>query len=406
MRLRLISLALSLIIIPLPVMANIQTNSKCAKAGDIKFANNQTFICTKKGSATIWQSPAVAPAIGPTGGYIYQYVGGKQQRKAANNRWLVGDARKEVHFDPIRIAAYKSIYSLPTDPNFANIKFEFIVPSVYPKSVRPTVQLQLEKVASRFSPLLSKQELVKIILITEKDKSWVKSQLPKIVPPNEYEGALDILDFYDTKEKFFSRAGTGGGIAGYIPDKGYSFYISHTSSFATLETYWPEVPPHEFTHMLQGILAGGFRADFPDGHPEAKWQGHLIEGSANTLGMALAFENVGWYSDEMDRILKRDIQTFSTWRKMKTVNDAVAFIKAIEVRDSDQTNQFSYSAGQFVWEYFIGKHGVNKFIEFLSNIPKTSNFNENLKMTIGMDREAFYKEAGTYLLKNWQRIAD
>ena len=91
---------------------------------------------------------------------------------------------------------------------------------------------------------------------------------------------------------------------------------------------------------------------------------------------------------------------------MKTVNDAVAFIKAIEVRDSDQTNQFSYSAGQFVWEYFIGKHGVNKFIEFLSNIPKTSNFNENLKMTIGMDREAFYKEAGTYLLKNWQRIAD
>jgi hypothetical protein len=35
---------------------------------------------------------------------------------------------------------------------------------------------------------------------------------------------------------------------------------------------------------------------------------------------------------------------------------------------------------------------------------RTMTFNENLKTTIGKDREAFYQEAGAYLLKNWQRL--
>jgi hypothetical protein len=157
--------------------------------------------------------------------------------------------------------------------------------------------------------------------------------------------------------------------------------------------------------MLQGILANGFASDYPEGHPNAKMHGHLIEGSANTLGMALGFETLGWYSDEMDRLLKRDIQSFRSWKKMANVDDAVEFIKAIEERTNDQNSSFSYSAGQVVWEYFVGKYGINKFVEFLRNVPKTQNFNENLKATIGKDREAFYQEAGAYLLKNWQRLS-
>jgi hypothetical protein len=121
--------------------------------------------------------------------------------------------------------------------------------------------------------------------------------------------------------------------------------------------------------------------------------------------MALGFETLGWYSDEMDRILKRDIQNFRSWKKMENIDDAVAFIKAIEERTEDRNSSFSYSAGQVVWEYFVGKYGVNKFVEFLRNIPKTEDFNENLKTTIGKDKDAFYREAGEYLLKTWKRLA-
>jgi hypothetical protein len=379
MRSRILFLALILALIQAPVIANPTSPAKCTK------------FC--------------APAIGPAGGYVYKYVGGKQQRKAINNRWETKDARKESTFDPIRVAAYKAINSLVSDPNFSNIKFEYIVRPGYPKPIEQTIRLQLEKVAARFSPLLTKQDLVKVIMVTQKDKNWVQTELPKIVPGEEYGFGIPNLDFYSSKDDFYSRAGTGGGIAFHLPEKGYAYYISHTSTLATLETYWPEVAPHEFAHVFQGLVTNSYREPYPNGHPDAKWNGHLIEGSANTLGMALGFETLGWYSDEMDRIFKRDIRNYRSWRKMNNLQDAVAFIKAIEPRDGEQSAGFSYSAGQFVWEFFIGKYGFDKYVELLRNLPNSSNFNENLRATIGKDREAFYKEAGEYLLKNWKRLS-
>jgi hypothetical protein len=377
MRVRILFLALALTLTQTPVIAN--PTSKCTKA------------CT--------------PAIGPAGGYMYKYVAGKQQRKDITGKWQKRDQRSESAFDPIRVAAYKSIYSLAVDPKISNFKLEYTVKPGYPKEIERVLKMQLEKTLSRFSPLLSEAKETKIFLITDKDKNWAKTDLTRIVPENEYIGGLEILDWYNTKQRFFQRGGTGGGMAGYPVEKGFAFYLGHTSTYATLETYWPEVPPHEATHMLQGILANGFASDYPEGHPKAKWHGHLVEGSANTLGMALGFESLGWYSDEMDRILKRDIESFRSWKKMANVDDAVAFIKAIEERTDDKNSSFSYSAGQVVWEYFVGKYGVNKFVELLRNIPKTEDFNANLKATIGKDREAFYQEAGEYLLKNWQRLS-
>ena len=121
--------------------------------------------------------------------------------------------------------------------------------------------------------------------------------------------------------------------------------------------------------------------------------------------MALGFETLGWYSDEMDKLLKQEIQRSTALPKMNNLQDSVALIKAIEERNSENTSQFVYSAGQFVWEYFIGKYGVEKYVELLRNMPKANNFNENLKAIIGKDKQAFYQEAGTYLLKNWKRIS-
>jgi len=356
---------------------------------------NQTSKCGK----------ACTPAIGPAGGYVYKYVGGKQQRKDIAGKWQKRDQRKESAFDPIRVAAYKSINSLAIDSKISNFKLEYTVKPGYPKEIENVLKLQLEKTLGRFSPLLSEQKVAKIFLITEKDKNWAKTDLTQIVPENEYIGGLEILDWYNSKQRFYQRGGTGGGMAGYPVEKGYAFYLGHTSTYATLETYWPEVPPHEAVHMLQGILANGFNSNYGEGHPKAKWHGHLVEGSANTLGMALGFETLGWYSDEMDRILKRDIQNFRSWKKMENIDDAVAFIKAIEERTDDKNSSFSYSAGQVVWEYFVGRYGVNKFVELLKNIPKTDDFNENLKTTIGKDKDAFYREAGEYLLKTWKRLA-
>ena len=181
-----------------------------------------------------------------------------------------------------------------------------------------------------------------------------------------------------------------------------------------MQTYWPEVAPHEMTHVVQGFFANGFASNFPDGHPKAKWSRHLIEGSANTVGMGLGFSQLGWYSDEMDNLLADSIDygrsenssTFDKSFPMKDVKDSVSLIQQMEATGPGYSviSDLSYSAGQFVWEFYIGNYGFNKYIELLKSL-NGSSLDEGLKKTIGKSKDEFYQEAAPYLLSNWQKLS-
>ena len=90
---------------------------------------------------------------------------------------------------------------------------------------------------------------------------------------------------------------------------------------------------------------------------------------------------------------------------MKTNADAVFLMKEIEKREVGYRESLSYSAGQIIWEYYIGKFGFSKFIELMKNVPLTDSFDENLKKTIGLDREEFYEAAAPYMLATWKRLS-
>jgi len=387
--------------------ASAKPGSSCKRIGESAVAGSERLICAKNGKKTLWskRSDVTAFAIGPTGRLVYRYVGGNQERQSLFGDWIKKDSRSERSFDPIRVAAYKSIRALKSDPSHANIKFDYIFRPSYPKDVAEVVKLQSVEFAKRLSPMLDKKVEIKLILLTEKDKAFIDSELPDIAPRQEWQGALEILSDYSTLERFYSRSGTGGGTAAYLPEKGYGYYIGHTSSLAKLTTYWPQVAPHEMTHVMQGVLANGFSGQYGEGDPRAKWHGHLIEGSANTFGMALGFDQLGWYADEMDTHLRFGVKQFKSQFPMRNVDDAVKLINEIEKRDTQARGELSYSAGQYVWEYFVGKYGAEKFVELLKNIPKSDDFAQNIKQTIGIEKSEFYKAAGEYLLANWKRLS-
>lgn len=391
----------------IPAQGAVKVGAKCTTVNSKTVAKKVNLVCSKSGSKLKWvkSSDVTAYATGPTGRLVYRVIDGNQQRLSSAKDWLKTDSRKESEFNAIRVSAYKSISGIVSDPKLENIDFEYFIRPSYPKEIADVVKAQSIKVAAKLSPLLDNKIKIKLILLTEKDKSFINGELKQILPNTNLTGALEILSAYGSKESFYSRGGTGGGTAEFLPEANFGYYVGHTSSFATLETFWPEVPPHELAHILQAVLAGGFRGEFGEGDPRAKWHGHLIEGSANTIGMALGFENIGWYNDEMDALLRYDISVVKSKYPMKTKLDAVALMKDIERRDNDFRNSLSYSAGQIIWEYFIGKYGFNKYIELMKNIPLTENFNENLKKTIGIDREAFYEAAAPYMLATWKRLS-
>jgi hypothetical protein len=379
----------------------------CKRVNEIVKSGSQKLICSQSNKSLIWvKSVDVTTfSFGPAGRIAYRYVNGKQERLSSAGDWLKRDSRKPQNVDPIRAAAYRSIRGLPVDQQHKNVSFEYIVRPSYPKELATTVKAQSVEFAKRLSPLLDEKVTIKLILLTEKDQGFIDKELPKIIPMQDWQGALGILKDYGTLEKFYSRSGTGGGTASYLPEKGFAYYIGHTSSLAKMNTYWPEIAPHEMTHVMQGIFAKGFGGEFPEGDPKAKWHGHFIEGSANTFGMALGFDQLGWYSDEMDLLLQNNIRAFRKDYPMKSLSDAVTLINEIERRDTQARAELSYAAGQIVWEYFVGKYGAEKFVELLKNVRTTESFDANIKKTINIEKSEFYRGAAEYLLASWKRLS-
>lgn len=390
--------------------AAITPGTKCSKDGATFISAGKKYKCVKTANGMSWklEMNENSYAIGPAGRLVYKYANGKQQRLDSKNKWQSSDSRLNSQFDPIRVAAYKSINQLDIDPMLSNITFEYHIQPFYPNEIANAIKMQSTNVAKRISPLLDKNLQIKLILVTEKNRDFIGKELARLIPNDDWlRDTEPFLKDYGTLAGFYSRSGTGGGSAFYLKDRGYGYYFGHTSSLATLKTYWPQVAPHEMSHVLQSVLAEGLdpaNQEHSEGSPLARWQGHLIEGSANTLGMAWGFENVGWYSDEMDYLLKNDIKRHKRKITMNTESDAIKFMQTIESRNNE-FGGFAYSAGQIIWEFYIGKYGAPKLIELFRNLPQTDHYSANLMKTIGKDRDQFYQEVAPYFLATWKRLS-
>ena len=437
-----------------PTMAATpKAGAKCSKLGTTSIAAGKKFTCIKKGSKTVWnkgvaiKKPAPTkptaigdpigavggtptptpmptptptptpsptptakamsdlPGTGPTGRFQYRYTDGVMQRINIDGIWRSDDSRPSTDFDLIRKSAFDSIRLISnTSPNYSFVIKNNIAEN-YPTELAAHIQTAIQDFNKVMSQYLTSTVNVDLILLTEKDDRFYREELPKLLSYGNYAFVADNLKGYTTQESFYNRSGTGGGTAGFIDSENRGYYLGHTASFAKMETFWPEIAPHEMAHVLQFYLSRGYTNNCGEGQECSKLHGHFIEGSANTLGMAIAFPILPWYSDEMDKILKNGIRGYKSQITIKSKEDVISLFKLIESRNTEMSQEFSYSAGQVLWEYFIGTYGFKKWIEFNINIPKTANFSENLKYTIGIDKQGFYEAAAPYFLSVWERLA-
>jgi hypothetical protein len=433
----------------LPAQSATIAGTKCTKLNSKKTVANIKYTCVKSGNKLVWnkgillkpsasaspkpipsESPSIIPTpeatstakpsatpsatvkplsnnpgFGPAGRIEYRFVDGILQRKNEDGIWRSDDSRNRLDFDAIRVAAFESIWNKSVTTSNSKIIVTNHITANYPTQLAAAIQNQISGFISVISPYLTNVLNMDLVLVTEKDKTFIDTQLPLIINKNYYGGNLNILNEYTDKASFYRRSGTGGGTAGFGDPENRGYYLGNTASFAEMETYWPEVAPHEMAHAVQFFLARGFVNNCGEGEECGKWHGHLIEGSANAVGMAIGFPVLGWYSDEMDKILKNDIRNYGPVLNIKNEDDVVALFKRIETRTSELNDSLSYSAGQVLWEYYIGTYGFQKWIDLYANLSKTANFNENLKMTIGIDKQFFYKNAAPYFLSVWKRLS-
>ena len=345
------------------------------------------------------------PAMTKYQRYIYRFQNGTMQRKNVDGKFASTDARKESSFDPIRVAAYKSVMQAVSGKNSSNLVVKYVIRPNYPTTLSSAIKSSFDKTAKQFGDYFPSGTPVTVIMVTEKDKDFIQKELPTIVDQNATGDVWQIASRYLSKSEWVNSSASGGGSASFFrgPEQSKGgFYLSHTASYATMETYWPEVAPHEFAHVLQGVFEKDLSFNsFQD--YQKKLPQHYVEGSANTLGHILAYPNIGWYSDDSDATIKRYSQGVMSWKPVKTEANVVDLLVATEKSSPNQAFEASYSIGQLFYEWLIGTYGFDKLITLMKNVGPTSSFDENIKTTYGISKMQAYEKAAPYMLRAWTK---
>lgn len=436
--------SVAFLIAPLNAVAAVKAGDSCKKIGSTATVNGKKFTCIKSGNKIVWNkgvavvkpkpvaTPTPTPVASPTPvatatltptptptptpakdlnrGYLrsnqfmYRISNGVLERRIyESNEYTTVDTRPESQFDPIRVKAYKEITGLQATAGHPRIEILYSITENYPKDHAEAIKLGVKFAAEKFNLLFDENIKTSVVLVTEKDKDYVSNNVARLARPQDVAGTLVNLERYvpNSTSVGSGSAGFNRGSAGFIG----GFYVGTFPSFLNNDYLWPEIATHEMAHVLQmfHISRGIYRSE------EAFYKAapvHFTEGSANTIGHALAVQNLGWYSDESDYTIKRYMSGFRGNNKMETEADVLEMLEKTITRSDPQFADMAYPVGQVLWEYIIGTYGFDSFMKFLKNVAVLSSYEENIKAVTGLSKIELYKSAAPYLIATWKRAVN
>ena len=151
------------------------------------------------------------------------------------------------------------------------------------------------------------------------------------------------------------------------------------------------------THGLQDLI--WIQSDYPAGSKNIY---NLIEGGAEIFGTALSYPNIGWYQDEINRmIVDNYLGDLKNQIIPKTPNDILSMLSASEQNDNRVGSTWAYSVGLHLWEYVIATYGVNSYWDIVKEIQTANSYDGAIKNSIGISKSQLYADATPYILKQF-----
>ena len=423
----------AIFLVPMNAIAAVKAGDVCKKVGTTASANGKKFTCVKSGKKLVWNKgvsipkpkPSLVPTPTPTPSptpevtpaptqikdlnrgylrnsmFVYRVVYDVLERRIyESNDYTSTDSRSESEFDAIRVNAYKEIRNLLAVSGHPKIDIQYSITENYPKAHSEAVKLGVKFGADRINALVDENFKISVVLVTEKDKDYVKANVGRLSRPDDVGGTLANLDRYVSNAQ-----AVGSGSAGFNR-RGQGFlggtYVGTFPSYLGVDFLWPEIATHEMAHVLQM-----FYISKRDYNSEEAWNRvapvHFTEGSANTIGHAWAVQSLGWYSDESDYTVKRYMSGFRGDNKMQTEAEVFEMLEKTITWSNPHYSDMAYPVGQVLWEYIIGTYGFDAYMKFLKNISVLPSYEDNLKAVTGLSKNELYKNAAPYMISLWKR---
>jgi len=406
----------------LPATAAAKAGTSCKQISLTTIISGYKYNCIKSGKKLVWgKGVKVTPAPSPTPSVVIDPVKAQAQleqldvrkvmtfrisdtkleRKANNGNYYKIDSRRETDFDPIRVATFNAVLAHASTKSHPHITITYEIRDSFPKPLADYSVKMIEASANYWNDLIEEPAVLNVQMFTEKDRDWINSQPMKF---GNMDGNLDRLAALDQKNQptFF----TGGG--GYWEAAGVtkgllSLAASSTAYPERMNFEWPTVAAHEFVHVIQGYFFRNIK-NLPDEQYMIQSPANFREGSAIVFGYILSLQNIGWYSDTLDRNLIDGLDVIKNWMPVKTEFDVVALLQATEMFNSDQALTMAYSSGALFYEWIISKYGIEKFLEIAKSAALTTSYSQNIEKVFGVPKETLYKAAAPYILKTISRV--
>ncbi|CAB4330046.1 MAG: hypothetical protein F2690_03065 [Actinobacteria bacterium] len=421
-------------------LAAVTPGVKCSKLGAVATTGGKKYTCVKSGKKLAWNkgvalpkpTPKVTPtaigdpagAIGGTptptaqlpvagdpplksencgyGNFYYRMNNGVIERSFYPDKLFTpSDTRTNLDFDPIRVKAYETIRAHLSAAQVAP-QIDFHISPNFPIDVLNPLKQQLKAVTEFWSDRFQVGSHMQATFLTEKD-----TELIDAANTLNSVDAKWVMDTYLNPNNFgMTKCGWRSGIAGahVLADGKNSGQVGYWIVFPTSNSSrdWDPVNlPHEFTHSIQGLI---WNSNGVMGHRDEWVAYNFTEGGAQTFGTALAFPNIGWYNDEINRKIMDNFLGGPTAAKVipTTTAEIILMLQTSEKNDNAAGSTWAYTVGFHLWEWLIANYGFDSYWNIAKGISSTQNYDATVLKVIGKTRSELYIEAAPYILKQFR----
>jgi hypothetical protein len=402
-----------------PAFGAAKAGATCTKAGATSIVSGKKFTCIKSGKKLVWDS-GVAPETNKSNTlnssqskssddqvvitgtrFVYKFENGKMLRRAANGQFYSTDSRSPEQVDPITLKAFNDVHSTVGNSH-PNINFNFVENPNYPQDLVKIIKSELDKSATFWNSRIPYPMTVNVVMATELDLAKLNGEWSKLISPTEIGNAIYHVTDYSVPAKFYQSTGAGGGFVSPFWDTNGELVhtiVFHTASYAKVDTFWPTLVSHEFTHIIQQSFIVSSKAVQGNGWSiEAPTT--FTEGSAHTFGNLIDQPYAGWAQDEFITNAQM-IANYNMTHKLKTAQDIIDQIVNSDYPKNSEDFEAAYHIGAYLYLWMISQYGLDSYTKLLSNMASTHNFDSAIQQTLGMSKIDFYTKAAPYILSMW-----
>ena len=305
--------------------------SSCKAAGQTIAAGGKKYVCVKSGKRLYWNMGA--PKSTPV------------------------DSKYETELSPITLAAYQNFvktYKARMTTDVPNI--EFILEPNMNKDLQKQIIDTINASAKFFANERPLSIPLRIWIAMSEQFQWIYDNMSAALPAQQLEG--DWLDMKLSRAKAEPDGFMGGGAAGNDKNGVATLFFNGSSRANWGDSFWSQVPAHEFTHVVQRYELGNTMG------PMLCW---VREGNANYYGWLIAGRNSqaayrNFWLQALSRIPgMADLPDFQSKPATFWAN---FFVENEKKRPNECDPWINYIMGAMAFQYLGGNYGNDAIQNF------------------------------------------